>query len=438
MACSSTCLTCKNLSTQCLSCPSATFRQLVGSACLCQNGYFDDGSLVCSLCDPKCETCASSSTNCLSCNASQLTVLSGNICVCMVGAYTDPIQGLCVACHFSCSNCSSAGSSSCLTCFSTSNRHLTGSSCACNNGFFDQGVRICAPCHQNCLTCTGGPSQYNCTSCKTGFALFTSTCLPVVSCVSYYFEGQCVSSCPNYTYPLGKECKQCTNNCYTCLNATACTSCVHGTYLSPTMSCSSACSSGQYLNGSRCVNCPGGCITCTMDVTGIATCTSCLPTQYFYKGSCLSTCPSRTAVAQNGSCLDCVFPCATCTNLSSESCLTCSANYYLLGSNCLSPCPTGMYGSSLTLNCENCPSNCTQCHSITNFPVPECVACVYPLYPSFGVCMSIGTFNNNGVIGICHPNCLTCTNSSFSSCVRCKALRGDSSKMAIKGYCDCT
>lgn len=37
----------------------------------------------------------------------------------------------------------------------------------------------------------------------------------------------------------------------------------------------------------------------------------------------------------------------------------------------------------------------------------------------------------------CHPNCQTCTNSSFSSCIQCKPLRGDSNLQAISGYCDC-
>jgi hypothetical protein len=44
---------------------------------------------------------------------------------------------------------------------------------------------------------------------------------------------------------------------------------------------------------------------------------------------------------------------------------------------------------------------------------------------------------SEGVYVACHPNCETCTNSSFASCVKCKPLRGDNNQQAIKGYCDC-
>ena len=37
----------------------------------------------------------------------------------------------------------------------------------------------------------------------------------------------------------------------------------------------------------------------------------------------------------------------------------------------------------------------------------------------------------------CHANCLTCKSVSFSSCISCSEYRGDTSEMAISGYCDC-
>jgi len=32
---------------------------------------------------------------------------------------------------------------------------------------------------------------------------------------------------------------------------------------------------------------------------------------------------------------------------------------------------------------------------------------------------------------------MTCTNSSFSSCITCNKYRGDAGELAISGYCDC-
>jgi hypothetical protein len=46
-------------------------------------------------------------------------------------------------------------------------------------------------------------------------------------------------------------------------------------------------------------------------------------------------------------------------------------------------------------------------------------------------------FDQSGMAARCHPNCLTCTNSSFSSCIACSQMRGNDAEIAMNGYCDC-
>lgn len=110
----------------------------------------------------------------------------------------------------------------------------------------------------------------------------------------------------------------------------------------------------------------------------------------------------------------------------------------MLGTECLAQCPTGMYSSSIDRYCYPCPTNCSVCREGGIANISYCTACNSGLYPSNGMCLSEGFFlDSSSTVVQCHPNCQTCTNSSFSSCVKCQALRGDSNQQAILGYCDC-
>lgn len=129
--------------------------------------------------------------------------------------------------------------------------------------------------------------------------------------------------------------------------------------------------------------------------------------------------------------MPCIWPCKTCTNISSLGCLTCANNFILYNGACLTFCPEGFYLNNS--NCIPCPSSCLTC--LDN----QCLNCVvgYYLSPS-GECVSIGYYLNSKNEEIkCHPNCRTCTDLSFSSCIACSEYRGDTSNMAISGYCDC-
>ena len=49
---------------------------------MCQNGYFDNGTLLCVICDGTCLTCINgTATGCLSCNTTENKILVGGTCV---------------------------------------------------------------------------------------------------------------------------------------------------------------------------------------------------------------------------------------------------------------------------------------------------------------------------------------------------------------------
>lgn len=246
---------------------------------------------------------------------------------------------------------------------------------------------MCGTCHSSCLTCFGGNSQYNCTSCPAGYTLFTSMCMTVVTCTNYYFDGQCINSCPNYTYPSANTCLKCTNGCYTCSSATFCLTCQSGSKFQPSNNtCVAACNSLQYDNNSVCYSCPNTCQSCIYVNTTVI-CTSCNTSYNFYNNTCVLTCPSNTTVLLSGMCRSCVLPCATCFGLSSEQCYTCVAGYTMYGTSCLKECPAGLFSSTLTGYCELCPTNCTKCTEGATPNSTYCTACTTSLYPSNGVCI---------------------------------------------------
>jgi proprotein convertase subtilisin/kexin type 5 len=156
--------------------------------------------------------------------------------------------------------------------------------CACIAGYYDSGVLICNQCQIPCSNCVGG-SVLNCTSCITGYILIGSSCMPSVNCANFYFEGKCLSSCPNTTYDNGMRiCINCINNCLTCNSAISCTSCKNGYYFQNN-SCHLICPSNTYvnrLNGS-CTNCPAECLSCALRNNSII-CLSC-NTGYYLNSS---------------------------------------------------------------------------------------------------------------------------------------------------------
>jgi len=65
-------------------------RSLDNGSCLCTDGYFDNGTVLCASCDGSCLTCADgSSSGCLSCNLTANLSLVGGSCILDAGTCGD-------------------------------------------------------------------------------------------------------------------------------------------------------------------------------------------------------------------------------------------------------------------------------------------------------------------------------------------------------------
>lgn len=155
---------------------------------------------------------------------------------CPDGTYPNAATESCLACHFSCSACSSF--SVCTACGPLSNRYLNGSSCLPLPGFFENGANQAGQCPNNCATCTSASS---CTECQGGF------------------------------YRTGSACIGCISNCQTCVNGLSCASCSLGFRLTAGSTCTYVCSDAN-------------CLDCQ---SGPSNCTSCSGTYILANGSCL-------------------------------------------------------------------------------------------------------------------------------------------------------
>ncbi|ELP86040.1 protein serine/threonine kinase, putative, partial [Entamoeba invadens IP1] len=156
--CDSSCLTCFDTSTKCLSCPHNTFLSnykcntnknleltcdqfaSFGSGCVaCKDGYYRIG-LDCFGCDQKCKTC-NNKYSCLTCNLTNYKTNSGD---CLP---QNDIIGCAV--------------------------NVTQSGCSkCQDGYYIINTNECQECNNNCNTCT--LSSNKCTSCNNSLVLLTN------------------------------------------------------------------------------------------------------------------------------------------------------------------------------------------------------------------------------------------------------------------------
>ncbi len=133
-----------------------------------------------------CDNCTSTST-CGTCNWNQGYVFLSNRCFSTtpVGYYNS--SGLALPCDSTkdCSTCLNLAQN-CTACISL---NLEGNLCVsqCRAGYV--GInQTCVACTSNCKTCSN--LQNNCTS-----------CLPSLSPSVYLTNYQCLTTCPDYTYP---------------------------------------------------------------------------------------------------------------------------------------------------------------------------------------------------------------------------------------------
>ena len=185
---------------------------------------------------------------------------------------------VCTTCDVSCNGCSGASLSNCKSCNYGYFNYSSYCVSTCPRGTAPILYSQSCACEGNCSTCSG-TSTY-CLTCKND----------ANNTVLFAFLGQCLYSCPLYSYLAGKECLLCGFGCYNC-TANTCFNCDKDKYAHENK-CYQDCNSVglQYdageANGVKlCVLCPNGCDSCD-DVI----CSSCLANYSLQNNTCLDIC----------------------------------------------------------------------------------------------------------------------------------------------------
>lgn len=304
--------------------------------CYVSQGYFLNGSVCVTNCGTAtnyeqfgnnstgtCQSCASGGFNCLTCtNASTcITCLNSNyylyitnmscslFCSNTMGFVATVISGIkvCAPCADSnCIVCSNTSFGSCTQCSPTSNlvSGICSSGCPTPSYFVSSGQ--CVKCDVSCYTCTGPDSQ-SCTVCATNY---------------YNNSGTCVNTCPNGTavVPSTGACG-CLSTCAKCdsTNYAICTACLNSSMVIYNGQCMSSCPNLTFPSGSNCISCSTGCSNCTNSI-----CTICFANWYLYQGQCYSDCNlvSQQYDASGLVCKLCPDGCDTCSGTTCNTCLS--------------------------------------------------------------------------------------------------------------------
>lgn len=466
--CTLPCRTCSTTATTCTSCyndSAITTKMYFNSGtsnCVdaCEAGYFADASqMKCNPCSSICLTCSPVATNCTSCNSTSgypylnKTASSGTcLAACPSGMYADANQSpiLCVNCVAPCATCTTQ--TACLSCTSGTYLYQTSclSSCPANITVINAALGVCDPCDavcatcsisaSNCTACANGTAYYNfqcVSSCPSGMVIQNNTCvnctnpcstcavLPTncTSCNSssstpYLLNNSCLSSCPlnYYNSSSSGACLLCSLlplHCDNCINASACASCNTG-YIYFNYTCLLTAPPGYVNISGQAVPCTGDCATCDILQSN---CTSC-KTLYYLSNQCLTVCPSTYAPV-NGVCTACSSPCLTCSQTISNctACLTTlSPAVYLSNWQCITTCPSGTFASTANYTCAACVSPCSTCTALT-----LCASCVSGYFLYQQSCLTAcpaGYAGFTGICSACQSPCRTCSPST-GDCTSC-------------------
>ncbi|CAD8195626.1 unnamed protein product [Paramecium octaurelia] len=418
--CYYSCETCAGLDTTCLTCLSNSFRTLINSQCLCQKGYFDDGSNpICQKCHYSCSECITISKKCNSCPSASNRVFNGILFTCnCIDSYFDNGTQTCQKCHYTCLTCNSFGDQFCLTCLdkTISFRVYNQGVCQCLPGYYDDGFSTnCNKCLSSCLTCQN--TADNCTSCESPRYLDGTAC----PCGAGYFVNN-----------LGK-CSKCNQNCLNCsLTSTNCTECDSSLMrVLDTATKTCICKSGTTQINGLCQVCD---ITCQTCLNSIAYCTSCKVLRKLSNNQC--KCVDGTY--ESGSdkqCLFCDQTCQTCIN-QANYCTTCAADKFRIfstGNICV--CKDGYYEEALSLDCRPCDSSCLTCKVLPT----NCITCDISYNLSLdttGRCLcSSGYFFNTSTstCEMCTVLCKEC--KSLSQCLECESITRNFNAVNLKCPC---
>ncbi|KAJ8699271.1 hypothetical protein PTI98_002403 [Pleurotus ostreatus] len=368
-------------------CPSG----FTGSACeSCAPGFFGP---TCQACPTGCTSCDEGVSGTGRCLTPLLPSNAPSTCNCLNGI------------------CGSDGQCACNDGWTNADN---GTACAkCSAGFFLTSTSDCKVCQAGCTQCADGTGA--CLTCKTGFtkdANDPTKCNPVQTPIP---SGDV---CPLRSFNDGTNCALCSPSCQSCTGPSSndCAICVSGQYLL-NGACVSANSDGV-CQGSKmiadnnkfeCDTCGAKCTTCKIPNFSIAStasqrqCTGCLPGFVLSDGECVASCPTGFFVSpqDNLTCTRCDASCSTCSG-AADFCLTCSGNQLASDGKCVSACPSNRFSSS---------GSCLTCH-------PDCLTCSGS---SFNQCSSCPPERPVLTNGRCLP---TCSRSQFfdkttSSCISC-------------------
>ncbi|CAG9330186.1 unnamed protein product [Blepharisma stoltei] len=476
---STTCIVCLDtVHTSPLYCTCPTNSSLIGSSCVCNQGYYFSSNKVCSACATQCSVCSVSSSNCTTCldtvhmstpacECPSNSALVGSACICNKGYYFSS-NTVCSACSIQCATCSDSDSKcdSCLdsvhmssspTCACPDNSTIVDSACVCNPGYYFSTSSVCSPCANKCATCSH--SSIDCNTCTDSVHMTPPACECPQN--SAFINGSCVCS-TGYFYSSLTTCSACNENCGSCTTSIGnCLTCSDTNHMTAAPECACPinanlaggfckCNTGFYFSSSsECSPCSPQCATCTVNDNVCSSCIDpihnssppncyCPANSQLTAGSCV--CDSGFYFSSSAVCSACPSSCATCD--SGTSCLTCldtvhmteapscqcPENSFIQGGSCV--CNDGYYFSNFT-TCSPCQNNCKACSdaaencltcsdSVHMSAAPACACPPNSTINSIGQCVcNAGYFyTSNHQCSPCSPQCSTCSVSS-STCLTC-------------------
>ena len=397
-----------------------------------------------------CETPGDVTSECRTCPADR-PYHKGAVCVesCSSGQYVDD-DGVCQACHGSCTQCSGPGAYDCTDCSSFQN--LLDGSClragaGCPTGYYSDTQRVCQHCDASCAACSGKGSA-SCTACSAHACAYQGACPTTRK--PFLLGGVCLSVAPTGYYASGLSLLQCDGPCKRCrgpssvLNALNCLECAVSAEvgllcdIDPSRclsGCTLLCSAGDFLAADgTCQPCENSCGSC--DGAGASDCLSCKSASFglpaLSGGQCLATCPDGSYLAPNKACATCHATCDTCSGAADTDCLTCAAaTPFSHAAKCTAACPAGTAADAAN-KCQACSSQCGTCSAPS--PASACTSCAasgaLTWLGTDGRCLpacEAGTYGATSPLTAskecfaCDASCLRCSGEGPLACIACKS-----------------
>ncbi|KDQ59747.1 hypothetical protein JAAARDRAFT_175248 [Jaapia argillacea MUCL 33604] len=398
--------------------------------CTCPTGFTGSSCESCAagFFGPKCQPCPSGCSECdqgISGSGRCLTTIVTNApstCNCLNGV------------------CGANGQCTCNAGWTTA---TNGTACAkCAPGFFLDSNGDCSVCSLGCTSCADGNGD--CITCQSGFTVNAND---QTSCISPQAVTSTGTTCPDGSFSSGTTCTPCSPLCQTCSGPTSndCIICGNGRYTSGG-NCVAADGNGVCVgstliannNKHECDGCPAKCTSCQIPNFNVAStinqlqCKGCLPGFVLSQGQCVQNCPSGTFLSpqDNLTCTACDSTCSSCAG-SSTFCITCSNNQLASSGKCVASCPSNTFSSS---------GECIPCH-------PDCASCSGSSFNQCSSCSASRPVLTNGrclptcsksqffdttssTCQACDSSCSSCSGAGASNCLACSSssqvLRGGS------------